>query len=33
MGTEITLEQLMAQLNAISTEVVFLKEENAKKDQ
>ena len=33
MGTEITLEQLMEQLNTISSEVAILKQQNAEKDQ
>ena len=33
MGTEITVEQLTAQLNAITAQVAILKEENAAKDQ
>ena len=32
MGTEVTLEQLMAQLNTISSEVVILKQQNTEKD-
>ena len=33
MGTKITLEQLMEQLNTISSEVAILKQQNAEKDQ